>query len=157
MKNKQNVPIFLLRISFGWMFLYAGVTKILDPAWSAAGYIGGASTFAGFYQWMLSPAILPAINFLNEWGLLLLGLALILGLFVRLSSFLGIVLMLLYYFALSFPFPNAHSLIVDEHVIYVAGLLVLLSTHAGKFWGLDPWLAKQSAVAKMPWLKKLVG
>src|SRR3990167_4727620 len=119
MTKAQKIFLFLLRISLGWLFFYAGITKVLNPAWSAAGYLKGAKTFVGFYQWLLDPAILPWLNLVNEWGLTLLGVSLIFGVFVRLSSVLGAVLMLLYYFEiLDFPYPNAHSFIVDEHIIY---------------------------------------
>ena len=91
-----RVTLLLTRVAFGILFFYAGITKVLDSTWSAAGYIGGAKTFAGFYQLFLNPTILPIINFLNAWGLTILGLSLVLGLFVRLSSLLGIGLMLLY-------------------------------------------------------------
>jgi len=123
---------------------YAGITKILNPTWSAAGYLKGAKTFTGFYQWLLSPDILPTINFVNEWGLALLGVSLIFGVFVRLSSVLGAVLMLLYYFViLDFPHPNAFSYIVDEHVIYALVLIFFAATRAGRVWGLENWLSQK--------------
>src|SRR3989338_2944417 len=121
MEHMQKLSLFLLRVSFGWMFLYAGITKILNPEWSAAGYLKGAKTFAGFYQWLAGPQVIPVVNFINEWGLALLGVSLIFGVFVRLSGILGAALMLMYYFPiLQFPYPNAHSYIVDEHIIYAA-------------------------------------
>jgi len=128
----------------GWLMFYAGITKILNPTWSAAGYLKGAKTFTGFYQWLLSPDILPTINFVNEWGLALLGVSLIFGVFVRLSSVLGAVLMLLYYFViLDFPHPNAFSYIVDEHVIYALVLIFFAATRAGRVWGLENWLSQK--------------
>src|SRR3989344_6316207 len=109
MSKTQKVALVILRVILGWMFFYAGVTKIADPNWSAAGYLTGAKTFTGLYQAMLTPNILPIINFINEWGLTLLGLSLIFGLFVRLSAWLGTLLMTLYYFPiLDFPYPNPH-------------------------------------------------
>src|SRR3989344_687497 len=129
----QKASIFLLRVSIGWMFFWAGITKVLDPNWSAAGYLAGAKTFTSFYQWLLTSDMLPLTNLMNEWGLTLLGFALILGVFVRLSSVLGAVLMLLYYFPiLQFPYPNAHAFLVDEHIIYIGSLLVLCSVRAGR-------------------------
>src|SRR3989338_9860629 len=93
----QKLSVFFLRITLGWMFFYAGITKILDSNWSAAGYLEASKTFPDFYQWLLQPGILPFVNFINEWGLTLLGISLILGLFVRLNSILGSILMLMYY------------------------------------------------------------
>ena len=117
---------------------YAGITKILNPqGFSAAFYLKDAKTFHGFYQAMLQPDILPFINFVNEWGLTLLGVSLILGVFVRISAPLGAVLMLLYYFPiLNGLYPNAHALIVDEHIIYAVALLILAAYNAGAVWGL---------------------
>ena len=158
MEKFQKISLFLLRISLGWMFLYAGITKILDPAWSAAGYLKGAKTFAGLYQWFSSPGIIPVVNFVNEWGLTLLGASLILGVFVRLSGVLGSVLMLMYYFPiLQFPYPNAHSYIVDEHIIYAAALLVLAAVKAGRAWGLERWCSNLPLCSKFPWLRNLLG
>ena len=137
MAQLHKISLFLLRISIGWLMFYAGITKVLDPQWSAAGYLKGAKTFADFYQRLTSPGTLPVINFVNEWGLTLLGVSLILGVFIRFSAPLGAILMLLYYFPiLAFPYPNAHAFIVDEHIIYALALLVLASLRAGDFWGL---------------------
>lgn len=138
MTNFQKISLFLLRIAMGWMMLYAGLTKVLDPNWSAAGYLQNAQTFGGFFRWFLTPGVLPITNFINEWGLTLLGVSLMLGLFVRWSSLLGFLLMLLYYFpVLRFPYIQPHSLIVDEHVIYALVLLVFAAVRAGRAWGLD--------------------
>lgn len=138
MTQFQKLSLLLLRLSLGWLFFYAGITKILDPKWSAAGYLQGAKTFGAFYQWLLQPGLLPVVNFINEWGLTLLGAALILGLWVRLASGFGAALMLLYYLpVLTFPYIKPHSYLVDEHVIYIFALLVLAAFRAGKVWGLD--------------------
>ena len=138
-----RVTLLLTRVSLGILMFYAGITKVIDPVWSAAGYIGGAKTFTGFYQLFLNPAILPIVNFLNAWGLTILGLSLILGLFVRWSSLLGVALMLLYYFAAGpFPYPNAHAWLIDDHIIYALLLLFFASIRAGRYWGLDQFLSR---------------
>lgn len=133
-----KIPLFLLRISIGWMFFYAGITKVLDSTWSAAGYLNTAKTLPGLFHWFASPGMLPLTNLVNEWGLTLIGAALILGLGVRLSGVLGAVLMLLYYLPiLDFPHPDPHSYIVDQHIILIFSLLLLAALHAGRTWGLD--------------------
>src|SRR3989344_2924343 len=98
MINSQKLSLFLLRVSVGWLMFYAGITKTLNPEWSAEGYLRSAKTFSGFYTMLADSSFLPLINFVNEWGLTFLGASLILGIFVRLASIGGIVLMLLYYF-----------------------------------------------------------
>lgn len=141
----------MLRISLGWLLFYAGIIKIINPAWSAAGYLQGAKTFGGFYRALLDPAVLPTVNILNEWGLTLLGLAILLGIFVRVSSFLGALLMLLYYFPiLVFPHIPPHSYIVDEHIIYIVAFLVLASFRAGNVWGLAKWCMRLPICQRFP-------
>ena len=131
---------------------------MLDPAWSAAGFLSGAKTFIGFYQWLATPAVLPITNLMNEWGLTLLGLALMLGVFVRLGAILGSVLMFLYYLPiLQFPYPNAHAFIVDEHIIYIAALLLLASLRAGRVWGLEEWCSRLPICSRFPKLRAWLG
>lgn len=137
MDKQAKIAVLLLRLSLGWLFFYAGITKVLNPDWSAVGYLAGAKTFVSFYHWLATPAVLPFVDFLNEWGLTLLGVSLLVGLLVRSSALAGAGLMLLYYFALPFPYPSEHSFLVDEHIIYALALALLWTLHAGKFWGLD--------------------
>lgn len=158
MSKSQKIALFILRVVFGWMYLYAGITKLINPNWSAAFYIKDAQNFAGFYQWLMTPNILPIVNFLNEWGLTLLGVALIFGVFVRLGAFLGALLMLLYYFPiLKFPYPNPHAYIVDEHIIYIAALAVLAFFKAGQAYGLEKWCAKLPLCSQFPKFRNWLG
>lgn len=132
----KKISLFLLRFGMGILFLWAGYTKLIDPAWSASGYISGSKVFVGFYNWLMQPNILPTINFLNEWGLTLIGIALILGIFTRLASFFGIVLMILYYLPI---YPPLHG-IVDEHIIYALVFLVLMAFGGGEILTLNTWI-----------------
>lgn len=128
----------LLRVAFGWLFFYAGLSHLLDPAWSAAAYLSKATSFPGVFAWLASPDVLPITNTLNAWGLLLVGISLFLGLFVRLGASAGAVLMFLYYLPiLDFPFAGKNGLLVDEHVVYILGLLLLARMDAGTTFGLD--------------------
>jgi thiosulfate dehydrogenase (quinone) large subunit len=154
----SRISLFLLRVSVGWMMFYAGITKVINPDFSAAGYLAGAKTFSGFYNWLLSPGILPAVNFANEWGLTLLGVSLILGIGVRFSSILGAVLMLLYYFPiLDFPYPNSNSFLVDQHIVYAFVLFFFAAVRAGRVWGLENWCASLPICSKFPKLRYWFG
>lgn len=157
MSTYQKVSLVILRLSLGWLFFYAGITKILNPDWSAAGYIRSAKNFSFFYNLFLNSSVLPVINFLNEWGLLLVGIALIFGIFIRIYSAVGILLMVLYYFVLAFPYPNANSFIVDDHIIIIAGLLVLSAFRAGRVWGLEEWCSKLPICTRNPKLRAWLG
>lgn len=154
----SQIFLFILRVTLGWVFFYAGITKIFNPSWSAANYLQGAKTLPTFFQWFARPEILPVTNFLNEWGLLILGLSLIFGLFVRLSGILGAFLMLLYYLpVLDFPYPNKNSFLIDDHIIYGLILLYLAAMAAGRVWGLDEWCANLPICKKYPAWRKFFG
>lgn len=157
MRSFPLVTLVLLRVSLGWLFFYAGITKVLNSDWTAAGYLASAQTFPEFFAWLAQPDILPIINAVNKWGLTLLGISLILGLFVRASSVLGAVLMLLYYFpGLTFPFVE-HGFLVDEHVVYIFALLLLAANNAGRVVGLDRWCARLPLCKKFPRLRAIIG
>ena len=142
----------------GWYFFYAGIVKVLNPNWSAAGFLNNAKTFPEFYAWFAEPSILPFTNLLNEWGLTFIGVALILGVSVRLASVLGVAMMLLYYFpALQLPYAGDHAYIIDDHIIYALLLLYLAAARAGRVWGLERWCSNLPICARFPALRRLLG
>lgn len=158
MTRWQRTTLFLLRLSLGWLFFYAGISKLFNPSWSAAGYLHGAKTFAGLYEWLAQPGLLPVVNLLNEWGALLLGVSLLLGVFVRISTALGAVLMLLYYVPiLEFPYIGKNAFLVDEHIVYALALLVLGSLRDGRIWGLETWCSRLPICARYPRLRWWLG
>ncbi len=140
-KKYTDQIILILRLAMGWLFLYAGVIKILDSSWSASGYLNNAQTFAQLYKWFASDLNIGWVNFVNQWGLTLVGLALILGIKVRWASTAGILFIILYYFpVLNFPYVGEHSLIIDEHVIYILVLWALIIFRSGEQWTVGPYL-----------------
>lgn len=157
MTKSQKIFLFLLRVSLGWMYFYSGITKLLDPEWTSQGYLQSAKGFPSFYNGLANSSLLPAVDFMNEWGMTLLGVSLILGLFVRLSGILGALLMALYYLALGFPYPNSHAFIVDEHIIYACALLYLGSVRAGRVWGLENLCSKLPLCKRFPKLRAHLG
>lgn len=141
METRRKIIIFLLRVSMGWMMFYAGITKILDPAWTSKKYIISAKTFSVFYAQLTSANILPTVDFLNKWGLTLIGISLILGFLVKFSSLFGALLMALYYFPiLDFPYVGpVNSYIVDQHVIFFLVFIFLFLFNAGRSFGFDSY------------------
>ncbi|MFO0705111.1 MAG: DoxX family protein [Candidatus Andersenbacteria bacterium] len=139
-----KITLLVLRLVLGWLFLYSAVTKLADPSWTSAAYLESANTFTPFYHWLASSSVIPLVDALNVWGQLLLGISLVLGVGVRISATLGALLMLLYYFPiLQFPYPDAHSYLVDEHIIIAAVLVFFVAVRAGRYWGIDALLAKK--------------
>ena len=92
------------------------------------------------------------------YGHLLIGLSLLFGLMVRVSSVFGILLMLLYWTAhMDFPYiSDTNNLLIDEHIVFAGVLVFLIVEHAGHVFGLDGWAEKLSFFRDHPNLKPLV-
>ena len=143
MTKNQKISLLVLRVSMGWIFFYAGITKVMNPEWSAKGYLLGAKTLTGLFGWLANSDILPIVNLLNEWGLTLIGVSLILGIWVRASAMLGSVLMLMYYIpVLEFPYAGSHAYIIDEHIIYAIILILFALFHDTRVWNIRSLLEK---------------
>lgn len=141
----QSLALAVMRIAIGWHFLYEGIVKLLDPGWTAAGYLQSSTgPLAGTFQWMAAnPTRLEVVDQLNTWGLIIIGGCLMLGLFSRLVAACGIALLALYYVAhppwLASAAPLAtegHYLWVDKNLVELLALCVVLAFPARTF-GLD--------------------
>jgi uncharacterized membrane protein YphA (DoxX/SURF4 family) len=151
----QEAALLLLRIGIGWHFLYEGLVKLLVPGWTAAGFLAEArGPLAGAFHWMAAhPAVLRAVDLLNVWGLVLIGLALVLGAFSRLAALSGAALLALYYIA-SPPFPSLGAngvaegayLIVNKNLVELLALLVVAAFPSRGFFGVERALG--SALAR---------
>jgi len=150
MKKYSTWLLTILRILVGWHFLYEGITKLIAPAWTAKYYLMGSRwIFAGLFHWMAaSPAIMKAVDFLNIWGLILIGLSLFIGLFVRWSSVGGAVLLLFYFVA--YPPISGYTFggvvegnyqWVDKNLIELFLLVVFVSLPSDFFFGADRLLS----------------
>lgn len=157
MKKKTDIIWALVRIALGLIFLWAFFDKIFGLGFSTkseAAWINGVSPtlgflkfaakgpFVGVYQSLIGIA---AIDWLFMLGLLGIGLALLLGIGMRLASITGTLLMLLLYGAL---IPPEHHPFIDEHIIYALVLLGLASARAGHTLGLGKWWSNTSLVKK---------
>lgn len=148
MNLPRNFPLVLLRMVIGWHFLYEGLTKLLYPGWTSSGYLKGSSgPMAGLFQWLAAQSTLIAgIDFLNVWGLLAIGLALMAGVAVRPAAWCGIGLLTLYYLAYP-PFFTPFSvgaaegayLIVNKNLVELFALSVVIA-FPGSHCGLEHWL-----------------
>ena len=144
--NWQLRILVFLRILIGWHFLYEGMVKIVNPDWSSIGYLLDSKwIFQGFFHSLAAnPGVLAVVDFLNIWGLILVGLGLILGAFTRLASVGGIILLAFYYLShppflnLEYVLPGEGSyLIVNKTLIELFALWVLLLFPTGHLFGLD--------------------
>jgi thiosulfate dehydrogenase (quinone) large subunit len=140
------IAITLLRVFVGWHFLYEGLTKVTSTTWSAVGYMKASrGPFSDFFKWIASqPHLLDNANLITMYGLTIVGLLLILGLFTRLASIAGIGFILLFYLCnppfvgYFYTIPTEGSyLIVNKNLVELAALFVILVTGSGRYAGLD--------------------
>ncbi|MFB6254179.1 MAG: DoxX family protein [Halobacteriaceae archaeon] len=157
-KTWSGPALLIMRVLLGWHFFFAGITKVMNPGWSAKGYllnaVGKANPFTGFFHAMANSAWMPLVDVLNMWGLTLVGIALIIGFAVRWSAFWGAVMMWFYWAS---SLPLAHSIFVDDHWVYVALLFALGAFGAGRYYGIDKYIEDLAIVQNNAWLKYLLG
>jgi thiosulfate dehydrogenase [quinone] large subunit len=142
----QMWSIVLLRVVIGWHFLYEGIAKLSAPSWSAAGFLSQSrGPFAGIFRGMAAnPELLANVNLLTMWGLVAIGLGLVVGCLTRTAAFFGI-LMILFIYLCNPPFvgyyysiPTEGSyLIVNKNVGELAALVVIMVTGSGRYAGID--------------------
>lgn len=144
----QRVILTLFRLMVGWVFLGAALRQIPDPNWSAAGFLGRSA----FYDFLTAPPLINIIDFLIPWTHLLLGVALILGVFMRLTAVVGTVLMILYLLPrIEFP-----AVFTDAHIIYSLLMIYLASAGAGRFWGLQGWIDGLKPLERHPRMRSVL-
>jgi uncharacterized membrane protein YphA (DoxX/SURF4 family) len=131
-----KIIITILRAAIGWHFLYEGVSKLLEENWTSKFYLENTTGFFSFfYHWLAdTELILQIVDFLNVYGLILIGLGLFIGIFIRYASISGFILLTLYYFAYP-PFDNlifnpieGHLFLIDKIFIEALVLLFLAIT-----------------------------
>ena len=147
----QLVSLSLLRLFIGWHLLYEGMAKISNANWTSAAYLLDSKwIFSGLAKWMVTnPNVLGVVDTLNMWGLTIIGLSLMLGLFSRWSCIAGAGLISLYYLfhpplvGLEYSKPPEGSyLIIDKNLIEACALFVLAVFPTSHITGLDKFLQK---------------
>jgi thiosulfate dehydrogenase (quinone) large subunit len=145
----QATALVILRMLIGWHFCYEGIAKLLNPYWTSAGYLAGS-------QWFLkdtlidiaaNPTAVTVVDFLNQWGLVAIGLGLMLGALARGATIAGIVLLALYWIvappfaSVSYAMPAEGSyVLVNKVLVELGALLVLWAFPTSHVFGLDRYL-----------------
>ncbi len=157
MKSKETLStiqitaLVILRMMIGWHILYEGLSKLFNPAWSSIGFLKESKwILSGFSKWIMSNSnVLNSVDFLNTWGLIAIGLGLILGLFARPASIAGALLLLMYYLnnppliGLEYSMPSeGNYLIVSKTLIEAASLFVLVLFPTSSVIGLDLYVTR---------------
>lgn len=139
----------ILRLYAGYEWLTAGLTKVQSPAWTGAaagtaitGFVNGALKKTGgdhpdvqaWYATFLQNVVLPHASFwshLVAWGELLVGIALLIGLFTGIAAFFG-------------GFMNMNYLLAGtvstNPVLLMIAMLLVLAWRTAGWLGLDRWV-----------------
>ncbi len=150
-KNAPRWYIVLFRLYMACWFIFLGVSGVME--WQAKKSVfadrfdkfAASDTQVGWFRSYLNTAIEPIKNnivfaILLLAAPLLLGLSLLLGLLTRLSTFLGMLLVLNYLlikFHHALDLGGAYEFQLMLHVMEIAGLAVLFFAAAGRTFGLD--------------------
>lgn len=147
----QMTALIVLRFLIGWHLLYEGFSKLLIPNWSSFGFLQESKwILAGFSKWVLAhPNVLNVVDFMNTWGLIAIGLGLIFGLFTRLASILGAILLFTYYannppfIGLEYSVPTeGNYLVVSKTLIESVAMIVLALFPTSYIFGLDMFICR---------------
>ncbi len=128
---------------------------MFTPNWSAYGYlIDSKGVFAPLFVALAeNPELLSIVNFINIWGLTLIGLLLILGLFTNIGYVGAICFLLMYY--LSHPpllfaeyiLPAEGSYLwVDKNLILLVTMAVLMLFPTSRIIGFDSLIFRKGLV-----------
>ncbi len=150
------------RLAMGWIFLWPFLDKLfglgratpaegawLDGGSPTAGFLGNATSgpFASAFQSIAGAAW---ADWLFMAALLGVGVALILGIGVRVAAVAGGALLLLMWAAV---LPPANNPFLDDHIIYALVLVILALTSAGRTFGLGQAWERLPLVNRLSILK----
>lgn len=139
----------LVRIYVGWQWLQAGWEKVISPAWTGShagialqGFLMGAlkkvnsphPDVSGWYAGFLSGYVLHHTAFFSymvSYGELLVGIALILGIFTGIAAFFGGFMNMNYLFA---------GTVSTNPLLFLLELFLILAWRVAGWYGLDRWL-----------------
>ncbi|WP_345800385.1 DoxX family protein [Microbacterium sp. AZCO] len=156
----------LLRLATGFIFLWAfldktfglGFSTPLERAWinggaPAQGFLlseGVTGPLQPFFQGIAG----PLVDWLFMAGMLGIGVAVMLGVGLRIAAVSGSAMMLLMYLA-EWPFAagaGSTNPLVDYHVVYALALIVVAALAAGDTWGLGAAWRATPLVQRSHWL-----
>jgi len=158
-----KIVIAIARFVMALQFLWAFFDKLFGLGFATQpgkGWISGGSPTAGFLtKGSTGPfqSIFNAIGGkgITDWlfmlALLLIGLALLLGIGMKIGTISGSVLMF-FMWAAALPKPS-NIFQIDDHVVNILILLILLLLKAGQVAGLGKWWANTKLVKRLPGLE----
>jgi len=148
--KSREIMWAITRISMGWIFLWTFIDKL--PIWVSdkspvQGFLANGTTgvFAEFFENISGSQLVSALYML---GVLLVGIALVLGISTKLAFVGGSLMMLFIYLASALP--PAHNPILDEHVVYILVLWGIYINNTGQWLGFHNRWLKTNFVKTFP-------
>ncbi|MFA1822131.1 DoxX family protein [Virgibacillus oceani] len=140
-KIAAGILVFF-RIYIGYQWMVAGYGKIAGGQFDTTGYLQGAVAAAGgenptvqaWWGTFLETVALPnaeLFSFFVMWGELLVGIALILGIFTNFSALMGI--------TMNFAFLFSGTVSTNAQMVLITVFIIAAGANAGKY-GLDRWV-----------------
>ena len=163
----------VLRILLGFVFLWAFLDKTFGLGYAtipAKAWIQGGSPTSGFLGHVAAGpfrtlftglAGSPVVDALFMLGMLAIGLALILGIGLRVAAAAGAAIMVAMW-AAEWPLAaktfdgqatGSTNPLVDYHLVFAAALVALALLAAGQTWGFGRAWQSTTLVKRLPWLK----
>ncbi|MEU8261809.1 hypothetical protein AB0C02_14460 [Micromonospora sp. NPDC048999] len=151
-----------LRIALGWIFLWAFLDKMFGlghettakNAWLNGGSptkgfltFGAKGPFEGLYHGIAGAAW---ADWLFMIGLAAIGVALVVGIGMRVAAVAGGLLLVMMW---TVVLPPANNPFMDDHLVYAGLLAGLALVGAGNTLGLGRAWAKLPIVQRLPWLR----
>lgn len=153
-----------LRIALGAIFLWPFLDKTFGLGYATPAeeaWINGGTPSQGYLlhgvQGPAKDAFAAIASPVSDWlfmlGMLGVGLALVLGIGLRVAAVAAALLMLPLYVA-AWPFAaGSQNPLVDQHLVFALAAVALAATLAGDTWGLGrPW-SRLAVVRANPWLR----
>jgi len=151
-----------LRLSLGWVFLWAFLDKTFGLGHETAGkdaWVNGGSPTKGFLAFAASGPFEGMYHKIAgqtwaDWlfmiGLLGIGVGLLLGIAMRITASSGALLLVLMW---TVVLPPANNLFMDDHLIYALVLVLLAAIGAGHTLGLGSRWEQIPMVRRNSWLR----
>lgn len=162
---KKDIIIWVaMRFALGCMFLWAFVDKLFgwgfatkpNQAWLAggsptSGFLNNA-VHGPFKEFFNSLAGKPIVDWLFMLALLGIGLAILLGIALKIAGWSGAVLMILMWLSL---LPPTNHPFLDEHIVYALLFIgfAVSNLKPGRYWGLGKWWSNTWVVRKYSFLE----
>lgn len=153
------VALAITRILLGFIFLWAFIDKTFGLGFAtpaAKAWLNGGSPTLGFLKTVEGPfqnffaplAGQPWVDWLFMLGLLGIGVALLVGIGVRVAVVTGSILLFLMWLA---SLPLKTNPFIDEHIVYIVVLIAIGLNHV-QLLSLQKPYANLTIIKKNPWL-----